>query len=240
MAEETNFTPISSDRRPVPTQESIVTNASARKDTQQDNRRADIETRDAQGTSDRVVITQGAIDLSRGGGANSPDTSSALDEAAGSANIASRTSPLEENKPPDITFRNLNGAPNPNDNEVERALQSNPVDDAVQSSRVVTENRVARVSVGDAVEQRNSDRQSDPTQDSPQPSEAAPPERGTSSTQNRIETQETRAQEAPVNDRTARQDANQAQAENRSREQGRGTDATAVQSERGQNLDNLV
>jgi len=239
MAEETNFTPISSDRRPVPTQESIVSNASARQDNQQNNRRADIEARDAQGTSDRVVITQGAIDLSRGGGANS-DGESALDEAAGSANISNRTSPLEENKPPELTFRNLNGDPNPNDNEVERALQSNPVDDAVRSSRVVTENRVARVSVGDAVEQRNADRQTDPVQEPPQPAEATPPERGTNSTQNRIETQQSTAEEAPVNDRAAREDANQTEAENRTREQDRGTNATAVQSEIGQNLDNLI
>jgi hypothetical protein len=238
MAEETNFTPISSDRRPVPTQESIVTNASARQDTQQNNRRAEIEARDSQGTSDRVVITQGAIDLSRGGGARPEE--SALDEAAGSANITNRSSPLEENKPPDITFRNLNGAPNPNDNEVERALQSNPVDDAVQSSRVVTENRVSRVNVADAVERRDADRQSNPAQEAPQPAESTPPERGTGSAQNRVDAQETRNEEAPVNDRAAREDVNQAQAENRSREQDRGTNATAVQSERGQNLDNLV
>ncbi len=240
MAEETNFTPITSERRPAPTQESTVRNASARQDNEQNNRRADIEERDVEGGSDRVVITQGAIDLSRGGGSGTPETQAvrATVETERGNNLTNRSSPLQENEPPDLTFRNLNGSPNPNDNEVEQALQRNPVDSAVRSSRVITENNLERVSAGDAVEQRNADNQTESVE---QPRPAEGPERGTDTTQNRVESQETQSQETQASEEVVREEASQEQTDNRTREQqGEGSNPTAVQSEIGQNLDNLV
>jgi len=231
MAEDTSVGPIPADRRPASPQESGSSNAAIRRDSDQNNSGADNAGAASSG-GDRVVITQDARDLSSGGGTGNSEANRAVVESDN--NLTNRSSPLQENEPPNLTFRNLNRAPNPNDNDVEQALQENPVENAVRSSRVITENQVERVSAGEAVEQRNAERQAELSAPEPQAIEA--PERGTNTAQNRIEAQETQAREQVVTE-----DATQEQqVEDQTREQAGGTNPTAIQSEIGQNLDDLV
>ncbi len=242
MVIETNFTPTPAEVGPSATPDAVAINRSARQDNRQDRERQNIvdnerETGQAQNrasqSEDRVDITPDAIELNRNGRVAEATPDSRPEPAQANAEPRA-TGGLQEQEPPNLTFQNLTGAPDPDDNDVERALQENPVDAAVQQSRVITENRTERTTAADAVSQRTEDRQTanrEPQSVNSEPGPAGTNPSGSARTvavQNQAEAQ-AESQEVERNDNA-----------NEERVERQEPTPTAFQTEVGQTVDDLI
>ncbi|QPJ64415.1 MAG: hypothetical protein G3M78_02980 [Candidatus Nitrohelix vancouverensis] len=243
MVIETNFTPPPAEVGPSATPDAVAINRSARQDNEQDRERKDIvdnerETGRAQNrasqSEDRVEITPDAIELNRNGQVAEASPNPRPEPPQANAEPRA-TGGLQEQEPPNLTFQNLTGAPDPDDNDVERALQQNPVDAAVQQSRVITENRTERTSAADAVSQRvesqqDSTREPQAVNTDPGPAGSNPAGSArTVAVQDRAEAQ-AESLESERND-----NANEERVERRQE-----PTPTAFQTEVGQNVDDLI